>query len=355
MASDTKMQYVRLGNSGLKVSKIILGCMSYGDPEWSEWVLKEKEAIEHIKYAYEQGINTFDTADMYSCGASEEILGKAIKEIGCPRESVVILTKVYMPINHNSHKRPPNMPDLDKSGYVNQYGLSRKHIFDSVQASLKRLDLEYIDVFQCHRFDYNTPIEETMQALHDVVQRGWVRYIGMSSCWAYQFHAMQTEDYAINNRLTPFISMQNFYNACYREEEREMIPTLKMFGVGCIPWSPLGRGFLTRPWKDASSTRASSDDYFKTVGFASPEESKKRVNEGVQKVADNRGISMAQVALAWNLSRDFITAPIVGTTSLDKLKDLLERVIDAININLTDEEKKLIEGPYVPQPIAGHT
>ncbi|OXB34436.1 aryl-alcohol dehydrogenase [Cryptococcus neoformans] len=349
MASDTKMQYVRLGNSGLKVSKIILGCMSYGDPEWSEWVLKEKEAIEHIKYAYEQGINTFDTADMYSCGASEEILGKAIKEIGCPRESVVILTKVYMPVTHNSHKRPPDFPDLDKSGYVNQYGLSRKHIFDSVQASLKRLDLEYIDVLQCHRFDYNTPIEETMQALHDVVQRGWVRYIGMSSCWAYQFHAMQ--NYAINNRLTPFISMQNFYNACYREEEREMIPTLKMFGVGCIPWSPLGRGFLTRPWKDASSTRADTDNYFKAVGFASPEESKKRVNEGVQKVADNRGVSMAQVALAWILSRDFITAPIVGTTSLDKLKDLL----GVININLADEEKKLIEDPYVPQPVAGHT
>lgn len=174
------MQYVRLGKSGLKISKIILGCMSYGDPEWHEWVLREKEGIEHIKYAYAHGINTFDTADIYSCGASEEILGKAIREIGCPREDVVILTKLYMPITHGSRAAPPAFPDLDKSGYTNQYGLSRKHIFAAVQASLKRLNVEYIDVLQCHRFDYNTPIEETMQALHDVVQKGWVRYIGMS-------------------------------------------------------------------------------------------------------------------------------------------------------------------------------
>ncbi|WVQ85683.1 hypothetical protein IAT38_007849 [Cryptococcus sp. DSM 104549] len=344
MSKNTDMEYVRLGKSGLKVSKIILGCMSYGDPEWSEWVLGEKEGIEHIKTAYEAGINTFE----YSCGASEEILGKAIKAIGCPRESVVILTKLYMPITPDSHKRPPGFDVLDQSGYVNQYGLSRKHIFDSVQASLKRLDMDYIDVFQCHRFDYNTPIEETMQALHDVVQKGWVRYIGMSSCWAYQFQAMQ--NYAINNHLTAFISMQNFHNACYREEEREMMPTLKMLGVGCIPWSPLGRGFLARPWKDAASVRSGSDEYYKVTGFAAPEIGRQKVNEAIEAVAKKRGVSMAQIALAWSLSNDFVTAPIVGTTSLDKLKDL----IAGTKIKLTEEEKKSIDEPYAPQAVSGH-
>ncbi|ODO07232.1 aryl-alcohol dehydrogenase [Cryptococcus wingfieldii CBS 7118] len=345
----TDVGTVRLGKSGLKVSKIILGCMSYGDPEWSGWVLGEKEGIEQIKYAYEQGINTFDTADTYSCGASEEILGKAVKEIGCPREAVVILTKLYMPITRGSHKRPPVLGVLDKKGFVNQYGLSRKHIFDAVQASLERLDTGYIDVLQCHRFDYNTPIEETMQALHDVVQKGWVRYIGMSSCWAYQFHAMQ--NYAINNRLTPFISMQNFHNACYREEEREMIPTLQMFGVGCIPWSPLARGFLTRPWQNAeenkSTTRAESDALFKSSGFSAPEAGKKRVNEAIAAIASARSVSMAQIAVAWSISRPFVTAPIVGTTSLDKLKDLLE----GIKIELTEEEKKSIDDAYAPQVV----
>ncbi|WVN90348.1 uncharacterized protein L203_105584 [Cryptococcus depauperatus CBS 7841] len=344
MSVESQVKYVRLGKSGLKVSSIILGCLSYGDPVWSEWILGEKEGIEHIKYAYSQGINTFE----YSCGASEEILGKAIKAIGCPRESVVILTKVYNPVTHGSHKRAPEFPELDQSGYVNQYGLSRKHIFDSVQASLKRLDLEYIDVLQCHRFDYDTPIEETMQAVHDVIQKGWVRYIGMSSCWAYQFHAMQ--NYAINNKLTPFISMQNFYNASYREEEREMMPTLKMFGVGCIPWSPLGRGFLTRPWRENKSIRTESDQYYEDTGFAAPTEGKKRVNEAIEQVAKKRGVSMAQIALAWSLSKDFITAPIVGTSNLDKLKELLA----ATKIKLTDEEIKSIDDQYVSQPIAGH-
>ncbi|WVQ82243.1 hypothetical protein IAT38_004371 [Cryptococcus sp. DSM 104549] len=346
MASGTDMQYVRLGKSGLKVSKIILGCMSYGDPEWQDWVLGEKDGIEHIKYAYEAGINTFE----YSAGASEEVLGKALKAIGAPRENVVILTKVHMPVTHGpGHRRAPADDDLDSSGYVNQHGLSRKHIFDSVQASLKRLQLDYIDVLQCHRFDYDTPIEETMQALHDVVQKGWVRYIGMSSCWAYQFQAMQ--NYAITNRLTPFISMQNFHNACYREEEREMIPTLKLFGVGCIPWSPLARGFLTRPWDAEATTRVKSDGGYVTRGLADPHPSKKSINEAIQAIAAARGVSMAQIALAWSLSNDFVTAPIIGTSSLDKLKDLL----GAVKIKLTEEEIEKIRGPYTPQAVAGHS
>ncbi|WVF71722.1 hypothetical protein IAT40_006530 [Kwoniella sp. CBS 6097] len=345
MSGETKMQYVRLGKSGLKVSKLILGCMSYGDPAWQEWVLPEKEGIEHIKFAYEQGINTFE----YSAGASEEVLGKALKVIGAPRESVVILTKVYMPVTHgDSHVQAPAEDKLDQTGYVNQHGLSRKHIFDSVQASLKRLQTDYIDVLQCHRFDYDTPIEETMQALHDVVQKGWVRYIGMSSCWAYQFHAMQ--NYAINNRLTPFISMQNFHNAVYREEEREMIPTLKMFGVGCIPWSPLGRGFLTRPWNAEGTIRAGSDRQWANRGFADPDEAKKAINERVQQLAEKRGVSMAQIALAWSLSKEFVTAPIIGSTSIDKLKDLLA----GLELKLSDEELKFIDQAYAPQAVAGH-
>ncbi|OCF42755.1 aryl-alcohol dehydrogenase [Kwoniella heveanensis CBS 569] len=361
MSGQTKMQYVRLGKSGLKVSKLILYCweceadqkrFEYATAHsirWQEWVLPEKEGIEHIKFAYEQGINTFDTANVYSAGASEEVLGKALKVIGAPRESVVILTKVYMPVTHgDSHVQAPAEDKLDQSGYVNQHGLSRKHIFDSVQASLKRLQTDYIDVLQCHRFDYDTPIEETMQALHDVVQKGWVRYIGMSSCWAYQFHAMQ--NYAINNRLTPFISMQNFHNAVYREEEREMIPTLKLFGVGCIPWSPLGRGFLTRPWNAEGTVRAGSDRQWANRGFANPDEAKKAINERVQQLAEKRGVSMAQVALAWSLSKEFVTAPIIGSTSLDKLKDLLA----GLEIKLTEEEIGFIDQAYAPQAVAGH-
>ncbi|KAG2015689.1 hypothetical protein CC2G_008934 [Coprinopsis cinerea AmutBmut pab1-1] len=226
-ADKVKMPYVRLGNSGLKVSKIILGTMSYGSPEWQKWVLGEEEGIQHIKYAYEAGINTFDTANVYSNGLSEVILGKAIKQLNLPRDEIVVLTKVYGTVGREpSTIFGPSNINPDEYRYVNQHGLSRKHIFDSVKHSLERLQLDYIDLLQCHRFDYNTPIEETMQALHDVVKAGYVRYIGMSSCYAWQFQVMQ--NYAIKNNLTPFISMQNHYNLVYREEEREMFPTLKV-------------------------------------------------------------------------------------------------------------------------------
>ncbi|KAI0365117.1 Aldo/keto reductase [Pilatotrama ljubarskyi] len=208
--STEKMPYVRLGNSGLKVSKTILGTMQYGHTGWADWVLGEDEAIEHIKFAYENGIQSFDTANVYSNGLSEVILGNAIKKLNLPREELVIMTKLHgavAPEYGMNLMREGKKPD--DVGLVNQYGQSRKHIFASVKASLKRLQLDYIDLLQCHRFDYNTPIEETMQALHDVVKAGHVRYIGMSSCWAYQFHAMQ--NYAISHGLTPFISMQNHY------------------------------------------------------------------------------------------------------------------------------------------------
>ncbi|KAJ7625801.1 Aldo/keto reductase [Roridomyces roridus] len=341
-----KMKYVRLGNSGLKVSKLILGCMSYGSPEWTgqSWILPEEVGIEHIKFAYDAGINAFDTAAIYSDGQSEEILGKAIKQHNIPRDEIVVMTKItfrYAPWKKRS--------EADGGRSTNQYGLSRKHIFDSVRDSLKRLQLEYIDLLQCHRFDYDTPIEETMQALHDVVKAGYVRYIGMSSCWAYQFHIMQ--NYAITHNLTPFISMQNHHNVVYREEEREMFPTLKHFGVGIIPWSPLARGTVTRPLAaqkggESKTDRGSGDPLigvYENGGF-SP------IVQRVEEVAGKRGVSMAQVALAWSMKKDGITAPVIGSTSTAKLADC----IAAVSLQLTDEEMKYLEEPYLPVPVWGH-
>ncbi|CDO72523.1 hypothetical protein BN946_scf184983.g6 [Trametes cinnabarina] len=337
-----KMQYVRLGNSGLKVSKIILGCMSYGDSKWADWVLDEEEAIKHIKFAYEHGITTFDTANVYSNGLSEIILGNAIKKLSLPREELVIMTKLYAPVASDTgiNTIGKNPQDL---GIINQHGLNRKHIFDSVKASLNRLQLDYIDVLQCHRFDYNTPIEETMQALHDVVKAGYVRYIGMSSCYAYQFHQMQ--HYAITHNLTPFISMQNHYSLLYREEEREMFPTLKLFGVGSIPWSPLARGMLTRPLT-AESKRAKTDaslTYYKNDASG-------EIIKRVEEIANKKGVSMARVSLAWIMSKPGVTAPIIGTTSLQNLEDIL----GALDVTLTEDEIKYLEEPYKPVPIAGH-
>ncbi|KAG9121702.1 hypothetical protein FRC07_002244 [Ceratobasidium sp. 392] len=342
------MTYVRLGSSGLKVSRIILGLMSYGTPEWAEWVLGEEEGIKHIKAAYDAGIQTFDTANIYSNGLSEVILGKAIKQHNLPRDEIVVMTKVWGLVarnpGENNAKSTRLGAEADAAGYVNQYGLSRKHIFDSIKHSLERLQLDYVDVLQCHRFDHNTPIAETMQALHDVVKAGYARYIGMSSCYAYQFHAMQ--NYAISNKLTPFISMQNQYSLLYREEEREMIPTLKMFNVGMIPWYPLAGGALTRPLNE-DSLRSTADQSIKAVvtkGDASQE-----IIKRVETIAKSRGISMAQVAIAWTLVKDAISAPIVGTTKLQHLEDIL----GGINVQLTEEEIKHLEEPYVPRSVYG--
>jgi len=343
-STATKMQYVRLGNSGLKVSRIILGCMSYGTPEWQSWVLPEEEGLQHIKAAYDAGINTFDTANVYSNGHSEVVLGKAIKQFNLPRDEIVVMTKVYFVVGREpnvSFLNPADNPD--EAGYCNQHGLSRKHIFDSVKHSLERLQLDYIDVLQCHRFDNDTPIEETMQALHDVVKAGYVRYIGMSSCWAYQFSAMQ--NYAIQNNLTPFISMQNHYSLVYREEEREMFPTLKHFKVGSIPWSPLGRGFLTRPLSEQSK-RGAVDRMIKSYA----NDASTSIVNRVEELSKKKGVSMAQISLAWCMAKDGVTAPIVGSTSLENLHQL----IAAVNIELTEEEIKYLEEPYQPINIIGH-
>ncbi|CAE6430197.1 unnamed protein product [Rhizoctonia solani] len=328
-----------------------------------EWVLGEEEGIAHIKAAYDSGIQTFDTANVYSNGESERILGKAIKQLGLPRDEIVVMTKVYGIV-----KREPSIPgpgpEADAAGYVNQYGLSRKHIFESIKHSLERLELDYVDVLQCHRFDYNTPIAETMQALHDVFKAGYARYIEMSSCHAYQFHAMQ--NYAINNGLTPLVSMQNLYNLIYREEEREMMPTLKPIADVWYWNDPLVAALARRTESAVFSNKSPSIN--KPV--RSKEDNKEVILRllldlfilyahytglititSIEKIAKDRGINMAQVAIAWVLSKSDITAPIIGATSLERLKD----TIGAIGVKLTNEEIKHLEKPYVAQPIQGHS
>ncbi|KAG2107231.1 aryl-alcohol dehydrogenase [Suillus discolor] len=345
MSMPRKVPYTRLGNSGLKVSKIILGTMQYGNKGWQDWVLGEDEALEHIKVAYEAGIQTFDTADTYSNGYSEVILGRVIKKLNLPRDEIVVMTKVFNVVGreYNTHQLG-GRKDPDQNGYVNQHGLSRKHIFASVKKSLERLQMDYIDVLQCHRFDNETPMEETMQALHDVVQAGYVRYIGMSSCWAYQFQAMQ--NYAITNKLTPFISMQNHYSLLYREEEREMFPTLKMFGVGSIPWSPLARGALTRPL--GQQTSRGQADWF--IGNYAQASSYETIINRVEELAKKKDVTMAQIAIAWILTKEGVSAPIVGTTSIANLKD----IIAGIDVKLTVEEIKFLEEEYKPTAVIGH-
>ncbi|KAJ7475730.1 Aldo/keto reductase [Mycena latifolia] len=345
--SARRVGYVTLGNSGLKVSKIILGCMGYGSPEWEPWVLGEEEAIEHIKFAYEAGIQTFDTANVYSNGLSEVVLGNAIKKLNLPREEIVVMTKIRGAVGKTTNVSAWELylAGPDNVGYVNQHGLSRKHIFAAVKDSLKRLQLDYIDVLQCHRVDDDTPISETMKALHDVVKADLVRYIGMSSCYAWQFHLMQ--NYAITHNLTPFISMQNQYSLIYREEEREMMPTLKHFGVGSIPWSPLAGGALTRPHANSEKTARQQKDgenvYFKNSA-------NKAVVERVGELAKKHKVTMAQISLAWVMSKDEVTAPIVGSSSIEKLKD----VIGALDVTLTAEDIKYLEEPYKPMPILSH-
>ncbi|KAG8904152.1 hypothetical protein FRB99_002169 [Tulasnella sp. 403] len=320
------------------------GCGSYGLSKQHKWLIEEEEAGVHIKAAYDFGINTFDTADVYSNGESETILGRAIKKYNLPRDELVIMTKAWAPVGKAAESLW-GTPDaeLGKRRYANRYGLSRKHLFAAIKGSLERLQLDYVDVFWCHRFDYNTPIEETMHALNDIVKAGYARYIGMSSCYAWQFHKMQ--NYARQNGLVEFIAMQNLYNALYREEEREMVPLLKDLGVGMMPWSPLAGGALARPI-DASTRRKESDPIgrmLSDVPFLG------KLNATIERIAKEKGVSMAQVALAWSLSKEVVTAPIIGATSVEKLKELT----DAVHIKLTKEQTDAINAIYQPRPIAG--
>jgi 1-deoxyxylulose-5-phosphate synthase len=325
------MRYSYLGRTGVTVSRLCLGCMSYGDPKWRPWVLDEQQARPFFKTAIEDGINFFDTADMYSLGASEEVTGRALREYA-KLEECVVATKVYFPLT-----KQPNMG-----------GLSRKHIQQGCDASLKRLGVETIDLYQVHRFDPHTPIDETLAALDHLVRHGKVRYIGASSTAAWKFaQSLSTSE---QNGWARFVTMQNHYNLIYREEEREMIPLCEATGVGVIPWSPLARGLLAgtrRSADDQTSTkRAESDDYTRQLY---DHRGDMEVVEAVRKVAAERGVQPAQVALAWLLSKPAVVAPIIGATKLEHL----QAAIAAVDLKLTDEEIRRLEAPYQPHPVRG--
>ncbi|WP_026870260.1 aldo/keto reductase [Inquilinus limosus] len=324
------MDYTRLGRTGLEVSRLCLGCMSYGDPGRGThpWTLGEAESRLFIRKALDLGINFFDTANVYSDGSSEEIVGRALKEYA-RRDEIVLATKV-----HGRMRPGPNGA-----------GLSRKAILSEIDNSLRRLGTDYVDLYQIHRWDPETPIEETLEALHDVVKAGKARYIGASSMHAWQFaKALYLAD---RHGWTRFVSMQNYVNLLYREEEREMLPLCRAEGVGVIPWSPLARGRLTRDW-DETSARSETDEFGKTL-YAATAEADREVVEAVAAVARARGVPRAQVALAWVLQQPGITAPIVGATKIEHLDD----AVAALSLQLTAEEIAALEAPYVPHRVTG--
>lgn len=329
------MDYVNLGKTGLKVSRVCLGCMSYGTPKWRPWVLDETASRPFFERAVERGINFFDTADMYSLGVSEEVTGRALKAL-TRREQVVIATKAFYPIDNGPNDR----------------GLSRKHLLDAIDGSLRRLGVDYVDLYQLHRWDYSTPIDETLRALDDIVRAGKARYIGASSMFVHQFaRALWTSDKHDGAR---FVSMQNHYNLVYREEEREMIPFCLEEGIGVIPWSPLARGLLagTRHRPDASgargdTARAETDTFARELYY---EESDFAVADRCVELAKRRGVAPAQIALAWLLHKPAVTAPIIGATKLEQL----DQAVDALAVKLDEEEMRYLEELYKPHPVLGH-
>ncbi|KAL1844427.1 hypothetical protein VTK73DRAFT_2573 [Phialemonium thermophilum] len=340
------MEYTRLGNSGLKVSKIILGCMTFGSSRWqgSPWVLDEEESLKVIKKAYDLGINTWDTADTYSNGQSEVIVGRALKKFNIPRSKVVIMTKIFNPVM-DDESRPASVND---GPLVNQMGLSRKHIFAAVDNCLKRLDTDYIDVLQIHRLDRDTPPEEIMRALHEVVVSGKVRYLGASSMYAWEFARLQYT--AQLHGWTPFVSMQPFYNLLYREEEREMLPFCRATGVGVVPWSPLARGMLAKPRNrggDAGSGAASlrgQTDAKTRAWFA---DANLDIVDAVEKVARDKGVGMPLVATAWVLHKG--CWPIVGLNSEQRVVE----TVQALQVRLSDDEMRFLEAGYRPRNVEG--
>jgi len=325
------VKYKNLGSTGLKVSELCLGCMTYGAPDRGDhpWTLPEDQSRPLIRQAVDLGINFFDTANIYSDGTSEEILGRALKDFA-RRDDVVIATKVYGPMG----KGP------------NAMGLSRKAIFTAIDASLKRLGVDYVDLYQTHRWDYRTPIEETLEALNDVVKSGKARYLGASSMWAWQFSKSL---YASRQRgWTPFVSMQNHYNLLYREEEREIMPLCTDQGIGVLPWSPLARGRLTRAWKEETN-RTRTDQYGGTL-YVSDVESDRGIVEQVASLAAKRSVPMAQVALAWMMHKPFVTAPIIGASKPQHLVD----AIGALSLRFEKDEMNRLESPYRPHAVSGH-
>jgi len=340
------MEYVNLGKSGLKVSKVILGAMQYGDKRWQEWVLEEDEALPLLEHAYKVGINTWDTADVYSHGRSEEIIGKALKQYNIPRERVVILSKCYFGVTPEERSAPISRSSVNDGDMVNRVGLSRKHIFDAVDASVKRLGT-YIDVLQIHRLDRSTPREEIMKALNDVIESGKVRYIGASSMAAWEFQTLQ--NIADRKGWHKFISMQNYYNLIYREEENEMIPYCNDTGVGLIPWSPVGRGALTRPWGSRDTKREQSDNYLKNLIRSKESEVDKAIVDRLEEVSKKLGHSMAQVAMAWCMSKQDVM-PIVGLGTTERM----DEAVEACKIKLSEEDMKYLEEPYQPKTRQGY-
>ncbi|KAF2221391.1 NADP-dependent oxidoreductase domain-containing protein [Elsinoe ampelina] len=348
---ENKTVYRRLGSSGLRVSVPILGAMSFGDPAWIDWILPEEESLPVLKAAYDKGLNTWDTANVYSNGRSEEIIGKALKKYNIPREKVVILSKCYGYVGEDPGTRTIayGAKIANHKDYVNKGGLSRGAIFKAVDASLKRMDTDYMDLLQIHRYDPTTPIEETMKALHDLVESGKVRYIGASSMWTWQFAMMQAV--AEKHNWTKFVSMQNHYSLLYREEEREMNAYCNATGVGLIPWSPLCRGYLARPSSAQRGTARSDGEakntmpMFNDLGTSDVDKS---IIDRVQEIADKKGVKMSQVALAWINKK--VTSPIVGFSKVDRIDEALE----ANKVELTDEEVKKLEELYKPRAISGH-
>jgi 1-deoxyxylulose-5-phosphate synthase len=327
------MQYTNLGKTGMKISRLCFGMMSYGAKSWRDWVLDEEQAKPFVRRALDAGINFFDTADVYSLGESEKITGNLLKFFGVRRENVIVATKVNGQMSED----------------INAKGLSRKHILDSIDKSLKRLQMDYVDLYQIHRWDHEVPIEETMEALNDVVRAGKARYIGASSMYAWQFAKAQHT--AQSHGWSRFVSMQNHYNLVYREEEREMIPLCLDQGVGLIPWSPMARGFFAKnrkPGGGGETTRAKSDPFANQLYFR---EEDFQVASLANEIADARGVTGSQIALAWILSKPHINSPIIGATKMDHL----EQAIATLDIKLTDDEVKKLEEPYKPHPILGHS
>ncbi|HEX5262010.1 MAG TPA: aldo/keto reductase [Phenylobacterium sp.] len=325
------MEQIRLGTTGLKVSRLCLGCMTYGSPEWRSWVLDQEQSKPFFQAAVEKGITFFDTANVYSIGASEEVTGHWLREFA-RREEIVVATKVNGPMGKGA----------------NEKGLSRKSIMAQIDASLRRLGMDYVDLYQIHRFDYETPIEETLEALNDVVRAGKARYIGASSMYAWQFSRMLATSDA--NGWSRFVSMQPQYNLVYREEEREMLPLCRAEGIGVIPWSPLARGFLAggraQP-KEGNTERARTDEFSPRLYFR---EADHKVVDAVTEVAKARGLSNMQVALAWVLKNPAITAPIVGASKLGHIED----AVSALDVKLADDEVAKLEAAYQPKPVLDH-
>ena len=332
LARDKHMEYAKLGNTGMDVSRLCLGCMGFGDAEnWvQKWVLNEEESRTIIRKALEIGINFFDTANVYSIGRSEEFLGRALKDFA-RRDEVVIATKVFWRMSEGP----------------NGEGLSRKAIFNEIDNSLRRLGTDYVDLYQIHRWDYKTPIEETVEALHDVVKAGKARYIGASAMWAWQFQ--KALHVAGKNGWTRFVSMQNHLNLIYREEEREMLPLCREEKIGVIPYSPLASGRLTRAWSADSTMRAQTDQIARGK-YDQTTSANQMVVERLTEIAQKRGVPQVHIALAWLLQKQPVTSPIIGATKISHL----ENATGALSVKLSSEEVLYLEEPYVPQPIVGH-